>query len=150
MRGIEEELQTSKFQSEIHKAHVNILFTANWLNERIISALKPFNLTPEQFNVLRILRGQHPKTIRIKDITYRMLERNSNTTRIIDRLEAKNLALRKQSGDDGRERYVEITEEGIKILNLVDQEWAKKSPHECSTTADDAKTINAILDRMRH
>ena len=116
---LEDEIKTSKFQNEVHKAHLNILVSAAWLRARIITSLKPFGLTSEQYNVLRILRGQSPQGIRVKDITRRMLERNSNTTRIIDRLESKGLARRLASERDRRERAVVLTDEGTEMLSAM-------------------------------
>ena len=86
---IEDEVQTKSFQSEFHKAQVNIIFSAWWLKSSMTPYLKKHGLSHEQFNVLRIIRGQKNKPVCVKDITARMLERNSNTTRIIDKLEAK-------------------------------------------------------------
>ena len=114
--NIEEELKTSKFQSETHKAHLNVLFSASWLKNRVNTTLKPFDLTSEQFNVIRIVRGKHPEGVRVKDIRSRMLERSSNTTRIIDRLVDKGLLVREKTIQDGRERAILLTADGQSLL----------------------------------
>jgi MarR family transcriptional regulator, 2-MHQ and catechol-resistance regulon repressor len=146
---LEDEIKTNKFQGEIHKAHLNILVSAAWLRTRIIASLKPFGLTAEQYNVLRILRGQTPQGIRVKDITRRMLERNSNTTRIIDRLEAKGLVQRLASERDRRERAIILTEEGFSMLAAIDQYWEKHSPHQSVLKEEEARNLNELLDKMR-
>lgn len=146
---LEDEIKTNKFQGEIHKAHLNILVSAAWLRTRIIASLKPFGLTSEQYNVLRILRGQTPQGIRVKDINCRMLERNSNTTRIIDRLEAKGLVQRLASERDRRERAIILTEEGYRMLSTIDQHWEKHSPHQSVLGEEDARILNELLDKMR-
>jgi DNA-binding MarR family transcriptional regulator len=146
---LEDEIKTTKFQGEIHKAHLNILVSAAWLRTRIIASLKPFGLTSEQYNVLRILRGQTPQGIRVKDITRRMLERNSNTTRIIDRLEAKELVQRLASDRDRRERAIILTEEGFKMLSAIDEYWEKHSPHQSVLCEEEARILNELLDKMR-
>ncbi len=146
---LEDEIKTTKFQGEIHKAHLNILVSAAWLRTRIIASLKPFGLTSEQYNVLRILRGQSNSGIRVKDITHRMLERNSNTTRIIDRLEAKGLAQRLESERDRRERTIVLTDEGFAMLEEIDKHWEKHSPHQSVLVDAEAKLLNELLDKMR-
>ena len=146
---LENEIKTSKFLSEVHKAQLNILFTAAWLRTRISSSLKPHGITIEQFNVLRIIRGQRDQGVLVKDITSRMLERNSNTTRIIDRLELKGLVRRVASANDRRERPVMLTAAGAALLDSIDQAWQIQNPHTAPLTAAEALLINQLLDKMR-
>ncbi len=146
---LEQEIKTNKFISEVHKAQLNILFSANWLRTRISTSLKPFGLTIEQFNVMRIIRGQQDDGVLIKDITKRMLERNSNTTRIIDRLEKKGLVQRLLSQQDRRERPVILTEAGTALLATIDRSWQTNNPHSAPLTAEEAQLINQLLDKMR-
>lgn len=147
--SIEEELKTSKFQSETHKAHLNVLFSACWLKNRINGTLKPFDLTSEQFNVIRIVRGKHPEGVRVKDISSRMLERSSNTTRIIDRLVDKGLLVREKSDQDGRERAIYITDTGQAILHQIDAYWKTNNPHEAVLTPEESNILSTLLDKMR-
>lgn len=146
---IEEELKTTRFRDEIHKAQLNILFTATWLRTRISATLKPYKLTMEQFNVMRILRGHQHQDVLIKDITNRMLERNSNTTRIVDRLEAKGLVKRRVSPSDRRERFVTLTPAGFKCLSAIDRSWDDNNPHTAPWTLEEARQVNELLDKMR-
>jgi DNA-binding MarR family transcriptional regulator len=146
---LEEELKTSKFQSETHKAHLNILFTASWLRTNMSLRLKSYGLTLEQFNVMRIVRGQRPQSVCVKDITGRMLERSSNTTRIIDRLEQKGLLQRLASERDRRERAIELTPTGIELLATIDRDWGKNNPHSSALSLDEARELNELLDKLR-
>lgn len=146
---IEDELKTSNFHSEIQKAHLNVIFSAGWVRTKITLALKPFGVTFEQFNVLRIVHGQHPEGIRVKDITNRMLDRSSNTTRIIDRLIEKNMLVRQSSDRDGRERTIVLTDKGLNLVNEIDQEWQASTPHSSSINLTDASLLNNLLDQLR-
>ncbi|MEI6409117.1 MAG: MarR family transcriptional regulator [Bacteroidota bacterium] len=146
---IEDELKTSNFHSEIQKAHLNVIFSAGWVRAKITLALKPFGVTFEQFNVLRIVHGQHPEGIRVKDITNRMLDRSSNTTRIIDRLIEKNMLVRQSSERDGRERTIILTPKGLNLINDIDHEWQSRSPHNSSIDHTDASLLNNLLDQLR-
>jgi DNA-binding MarR family transcriptional regulator len=146
---LEDEIKTTKFLSEVHKAHLNILFTASWLKLRIKQRLKPFGLTMEQYNVMRIVRGQHPNSICVKEITKRMLEKNSNTTRIIDRLEQKGYMKRLASDRDRRERSIELTPAGMDLLSAIDREWEYNTPHTSALQHDEAKQLNELMEKLR-
>lgn len=146
---LEEELRTTKFQDDIHKAQLNILFSAAWIRTRLLASVKPHGITIEQFNVLRIVRGKQPDGILIKDITRRMLERNSNTTRIIDRLEEKGLVERHFPRHDRRQRPIYLTPAGADLLASIDREWAEKNPHQANWTTEEARSVNVLLDKMR-
>lgn len=145
---IEEEIKTRGFRNEYHKLHVNVIFSAWWLKSRLSASLKPFDLTPEQFNVMRIVRGQKEELC-VKDITSRMLERNSNTTRIIDKLEAKGLVRRETSSNDRRAIRIHMTEKGAALLSAIDADWDSRDPVTLPLSEPEAKTLNNLLDRMR-
>jgi DNA-binding MarR family transcriptional regulator len=145
---IEEEIKTRGFRNEYHKLHVNVVFSAWWLKSRLSASLKPFDLTPEQFNVMRIVRGQKEELC-VKDITSRMLERNSNTTRIIDKLEAKGLVRRETSSNDRRAIRIHMTEKGAALLSAIDADWDSRDPVTLPLSEPEAKTLNNLLDRMR-
>ncbi|HEX5153204.1 MAG TPA: MarR family transcriptional regulator [Parafilimonas sp.] len=113
---LEEAIKSSKFRNEVHKAGLNILYTAWWLKTSMSKELKEYGLTHEQYNVLRILKGKHPEHICVKEIACRMIEKSSNVPRIIDRLEAKKLVKRTASDSDRRETVIVLTPAGINIL----------------------------------
>jgi DNA-binding MarR family transcriptional regulator len=147
---IEDEIKTDKFQNEVHKAHINILFTASMIRNRINASLRDFDLSSEQFNVLRIVRGQGEGGAPVKEISSRMLEKSSNTTRIIDRLIQKQLLIRQKSGEgDARQRFILITSEGVALLKRIDKHWKEASPHESSISHENAHALNQLLDKIR-
>jgi DNA-binding MarR family transcriptional regulator len=148
--SIEQELQTQNFESPQHKTALNILFTATWLRNRTHCVFKKFGLSSEQFNVLRILRGQYPKSLCLKDITSRMLDRNSNTTRIVEKLVTKKWVQRSQSDTDKRELQILITQEGLDRLAQIDQVFEKERVHLSPNLSDEeCNLLNALLDKMR-
>jgi DNA-binding MarR family transcriptional regulator len=146
---IEEELQTQHFQNEYHKASLNVMFTAGWLKYKVHLILKNYGLSPEQYNVLRILRGQSPHALCLKDITCRMIDRSSNTTRIVDKLEAKNFVACSQSEEDKRELNIKITSSGLLVLSEIDEDFNKYQPHASNLTLEEANLLNQLLDKMR-
>lgn len=113
---LEQAIQSNKFKDEVHKSALNILYTAWWLKTQSAIILKQFGITHEQFNVLRILKGKHPDDMCVRDIAGRMIEKNSNVPRIIDRLELKKLVERKQSQIDKRETVIHLTPLGVNLL----------------------------------
>jgi DNA-binding MarR family transcriptional regulator len=148
---IEEELKTTNFQSIQHKTALNILFTGAWLRTRTQCVFKQFKLSSEQFNVLRILRGQFPNALSLKEITARMLERNSNTTRIVDKLVGKQLIKRTQSDTDKRGLQIQITEKGLETLAQIDVIFANEQAHATPNLSDDeCMVLNTLLDKLRY
>jgi DNA-binding MarR family transcriptional regulator len=145
----EDEIQTNKFQNETQKAHLNIMFTSGWVEARITNALKKFDITEVQYNVLRIVRGQKGKPIRPKDIYQRQLNRYSNTTRIIERLVSKGFLLYNASEHNRRERDVLLTQAGSQLLTQIEADWTHNNPHTSILTTDEAHTLNTLLDKLR-
>lgn len=146
---IEDEIRVKRFESEAVKAQVNILFTASWLYNWVLGRLRPYALSHEQFNALRILRGQHPNAICQKDILSRMIDRNSNLTKIVRKLKDKGFVHVEKSEEDRREYNISITEKGLELLALIDEDFKRDpmplehlSPSECFH-------LNALLDKAR-
>jgi DNA-binding MarR family transcriptional regulator len=146
---LEEEIKSTKFESELHKAQINILFSAAWIKGKLTSFLKQHQLTHEQFNVLRILRGQSPDAVCMMDIASRMLERNSNVTRIVEKLLAKDWAAREKSSTDKREVKISITEAGLTLLSKIDGLVKREKVHHANLSETEAQLLNALLDKMR-
>ena len=142
-------IKSNKFKNETHKAGLNILYTAWWLKTLTAKELKGFDLTHEQYNVLRILKGKHPETMCVKDVASRMIEKSSNVPRIVDRLETKKLIIRKQCTIDGRQTTITLTPKGITTLEKAtiktDEIWEKT----IAITDIDAIAINNILELVR-
>ena len=101
---------------------INLIYTNSWLNQKHVSMFKPFGLTTPQFNILRILRGQYPAPSTVNLLIDRMLDKSSNASRIVDKLEEKRLVVRKQCRDDRRAVDVYISEEGLSLLTQLDKE----------------------------
>ena len=120
MGRIEDEILQSKFEDEHQKVVINVLFTASWLDVKNIQRLKPFGISPQQFNVLRILRGSFPNALRLGDISDRMIDKNSNATRLVEKLSQKNLVKREVCGHSRRQVDIWITQEGLAILERID------------------------------
>lgn len=146
---IEEELQTKKFQSEQHKAALNIMFSAYLIHSSVAAALKPFEITAEQFNVMRILKGSKAKPLCVREIAGRMIERSSNVPRIVDRLEAKGLAIRSRSASDGRETLIELTDSGLAKLEQINTEVGQLDSKAVNLTEAEARLLNELLDKSR-
>jgi DNA-binding MarR family transcriptional regulator len=146
---IEEEIQQEKFANEFEKAAVNILFTSSWLHNFNTSRLKPHGITPEQFNVLRILRGSHPKKMRLADITCRMLDKNSNATRLVEKLRQKGLVSREICENDRRQVDISITDKGLATLRKIDEDQSAWLSTLKTISKKEAEELNRILDKLR-
>ncbi|KAA0991890.1 MarR family winged helix-turn-helix transcriptional regulator [Dyadobacter aurulentus] len=147
--SIETDIKQKKFRSPYQRLALNLIYTTNWLEYKQLEFFKEHDITPQQYNVLRILRGQQTVPIKVSDITERMLDRNSNTSRLVDKLLAKNLAKRTSCPNDRRAVDVVITEDGLQLLAQLDpsvDEWEDRfniiSPEE-------ADQISALLDKLR-
>jgi DNA-binding MarR family transcriptional regulator len=148
MVKLEEAIQSHNFRSEKQKAGLHILFTAYQLKCKVSATLKPFDLTAEQYNVLRILKGKHPQTMCVKDIAGRMIERSSNVPRIIDRLVAKKLVKRTQSKEDKRETMMALTEKGLDLLESSSQQMNDTFEDILQLNDEEAKTLNDLLEKV--
>lgn len=147
--GLEKEIQQEKFSNEYEKVAVNILFTGSWLHNLNASRLKAHGLTPEQYNVLRILRGSHPKTLRLSDISCRMIDKNSNATRLVEKLRLKGLLKRERCEDNRRQVDVFITDKGLALLKKIDLEEAAWMAKLKNINRTEAAELNRILDKLR-
>jgi DNA-binding MarR family transcriptional regulator len=149
MKRIEEEIQQPRFRNEFHKASVNLLFSASWHSNRQREVLQPFDITLQQFNVLRILRGQHPGSISTSVIKERMLDRNSDVSRIVDRLVQRDLVGKQTCPSDKRLVDVSITADGLRILELIDTHTSSHDQALGNLTEEEARMLNHLLDKMR-
>ncbi len=146
---LEQAIQSSKFKNEVHKATLNILYTAWWLKTIMSNELKEFGLTHEQYNVLRILKGKHPEQVCVKDISCRMIEKSSNVPRIIDRLVIKKLVKRADSPFDKRETVISLTQSGITILEVTTEKINELMETSVIMKSQDAAQINMLLEKLR-
>ncbi len=148
MAGLEEELK-SGFTNQQVKADLNVLFTAYFISNRMSANLKPFGITPEQFNVLRILRGKHPESMCQKDILERMIARNSNLTLIIKKLVKKKMVKVEQSLVDRRAYVINVTKVGLSKLKALDVYLKSNNHHSNKLSESEAFHLNALLDKIR-
>ena len=146
---LEQALQTTKFENDQHKALLNVLYTGYWFKTQTADILKKYSLTSEQFNVMRILKGMHPKPMCVKNIASRMIEKSSNVPRILDRMVLKGFAERIQSPEDKRETLVNLTEKGIKQLGQASSELSEHTKKIVSLTDKEAVQLNDLLEAMR-
>lgn len=146
---LEEAIKSSRFSSETHKAALNVLYSAWWLKTALSRELKSFGLTHEQYNVLRILKGKHPEQMCVKDINSRMIEKNSNVPRILDRLLKKKLIKRSTSSKDRRETVINLTTSGLALLESSINKIDSTITRQLRITTQDAKSINQLLDKMK-
>lgn len=146
---IEQAIKQERFNDEYHKLLLNLLYTAGWLNIRQIQFFKQFDLSPQQFNILRILRGQHPNPASVNLLIERMLDKMSNASRLVDKLHAKGLVERRQCASDKRQVDVLITKKGLKLLEQIDKQIAGLDNLGGALSKQEAKTLNELLDKMR-
>lgn len=147
--SIEKDIKQANFKSPYSKAVINILYTNNWLQSLQVEIFKPFDLTLQQYNVLRILRGQHPNPITVIAIIERMLDKMSNASRLVDKLLVKELVVRKLCPHDRRAVDVTITEKGLNLLKELDtlqNQWESKLH---GLTENEALQLSTLLDKMR-
>ena len=146
---LEEEIKQKKFANVYQKAMININFTSIWLLARQNQILKPHNVSIQQFNILRILKGQHPKPVPLKLLTERMIDRMSNTSRLVEKLKNKGLVVRSTCPSNRRQVDITITENGIlfleKISKLIDIEIDRFKVID----ETEASELNRILDKIR-
>jgi DNA-binding MarR family transcriptional regulator len=147
---IEDEIKQPRFRDIYQKVAVNILFTSNWLMGRQQDFFKPFSITTQQFNILRILRGQHPNAISGVEIKARMLDRNSDISRLLDRLLKKDLISKSQSENDKRAANVSITPKGLDLLQSIDQKFVEaERGHFNGLSEAEAAQLSQLLDKAR-
>lgn len=146
---LEEEVKQKKFASEHQKASINILFTGSWLYNLNAAHLKEFGITPEQFNVLRILRGSHPQAMMLAEIAGRMIDKNSNCTRLVEKLRLKGLVDRTICENNRRQVDISITERGLALLKKIDADGPAWTDTLKAITKAEAQELNRILDKLR-
>lgn len=146
---IGKEIKQPNFKSEHQKMLINILFTSGWLSSKHTFNLKPYGLSGQQFNILRILRGQHPKPATVNLLIDRMLDKNSNASRLVEKLRLKKLVDRATCSDDRRAVNVVITEKGLKLLIELDKLEDNFIEDLKKISEKEAKQINLLLDKIR-
>lgn len=142
--------QQKPFKNDYQKAFVNIMFTASWLSKKQSDAIKPFDLTIQQYNILRILRGLQGEPATIKLLTERMIDKMSNASRLVDKLLAKNYVRRDECREDRRRVDIFITQKGLDILDesseVLGQLFFDKN---IEIISEEITLLNDLLDKLR-
>jgi MarR family transcriptional regulator, 2-MHQ and catechol-resistance regulon repressor len=147
--GIDQDILQSKFRNEHQKAIVNLLYTYNWVTEKSKELFASEDITPQQFNILRILRGSHPTPLSTLQIRERMLDKMSDTSRIVDRLIAKGLVKKGVCKDDRRLVDVMITDKGRKLLERLDARQDEIDNIIGNLSKKEASSLSELLDKIR-
>lgn len=145
---IEEEIKQLKFKSSHQKAIINLLFTASWIQTQQQQFFKSYGITNQQFNILRILKGQYPQAISATEIKLRMIDKNSDVSRLLDRLASKKLILKQTCPKDKRAADVSITQAGLAILTELDKKQ-KQIDTVLSLSEKEAVELSNLLDKGR-
>ena len=133
----------------MQKLVLNISVTSSWLKSIFVEKLKPFDISPPQYNVLRILKGKFPECYCNQEITQRMIDKSSNATRIVDKLVDKKLVSRTEDKSDRRLVNILITDKGIKLLNEIDKTPFSNNAKLKNFNEEKAKLMNEWLDELR-
>lgn len=149
--NIEEEIKSTIKLSISKKVILNLTVTKNFIGDRFNELLKPYGISSEQYNVLRILRGQRENPLNMQDIQERMVTKNSNTTRLIDKLLLKEMVIRNTCPENRRKIEIQITENGLNILSELDEIIEK---YELlitkKLTNEELETLNILLEKIRN
>jgi DNA-binding MarR family transcriptional regulator len=148
MTALEDVLKT-KFRNLNQKTIINLIVTSSLINNKLQKILKQYDIAPPQYNVLRILKGQYPNAVSVNIIKERMMDANSDVSRIIDRLYKKGLVLRKECPHDRRQKDVSLTQKGMELLNKIN--LTDFEDELISVLNDDEKIqLNYLLDKIRN
>ena len=147
--SLENQIEQKMFVNHAEKAIVNISYTHNYIYGLINTSLKKHSISIQQFNVLRILKEQHPKPITVSEITKRMIDKMSNASRIIDKLNHKNLTKRVQCSYDKRQVDISLTQKGRELLIVLSQLVDDKINAHSNLTVLEYEQLNMLLDKMR-
>lgn len=146
---IEDEIKQKRFADEFEKADINIIFTANWMAASFNGMIKAYGISQQQFNILRILKGQLPNPAPLKVITERMMDRMSNTSRLVEKMQKKGLLERNVCESNRRQVDILITDKGVEVCNEVSRLIEEHRKKNLKINEEEARQLNAILDKMR-
>ncbi len=139
----------SKFRNDRHKVAVNLLYTSSWLTNLHAEVLKPFSISMQQHNVLRILRGQNGNPCNLNLVRERMLDKMSDASRIVDRLNTAGLLSRTTNAQDRRVVDITITKKGLDLLAETDIRMNELDQVTSSLNEVEIEQLNALLDKLR-
>ncbi len=146
--GLQKDINQSKFRNEHQKAIINLIYTYNWMSEKLKDFFERFSITPQQFNILRILRGAG-KPVSTLQIRQRMLDKMSDTSRIVDRLVIKDMVKKVTCKTDKRLVDITITDKGKKLLEKADKYEPEMDAVFGNLQESEVKTLNKLFDKIR-
>ncbi len=146
---LEEAIKQKRFESPQIKAMLNIMYTANWLMGEFRDVYKPFGITPQQYNVLRILRGKHPEFINPSEIKEVMIDKNPDITRLCDRLLAMGLIGRSIDSDNRRKMNIVITDQGLHLLAQIQPLLTERQTQILHRSDINFELLSELLDELR-
>lgn len=149
MGKIKEAIKQSEFKDSYNKVVVNLLYTHSYLVNFQTAVLKPMDLSPEQYNVLRILRGHQGKPATIAAIQERMLNTMSNASRLVDKLKIKGLVKREECLENRRKVDVLITDKGLQLLESLEPQIATANKKAVQLEENEVAHLNNLLDKLR-
>jgi DNA-binding MarR family transcriptional regulator len=147
--GLEKDIQQSSFSGQNQKAVINLIYTYHWVTEQIKIILFEEDITLQQYNILRILRGSDPRPLSTLTIRERMLDKMSDTSRIVDRLLLKKLVSKRLCNTDKRLVDVSITSEGKAMLQRIDARDNEMRSVMEKLNEEELTTLNGLLDKLR-
>lgn len=149
MASIEEEINQKEFNSVYVKTEINILFTSGWIENKSNKFFKLFDISMQQYNVLRILRGQYPQPIMLGLITERMIDKMSNATRLVEKLRKKGYLSRELNPNNRRQVDIIITQSGLELLAQIDLRFGEIEDKYKNLSLGEAEILNQLLDKLR-
>ena len=146
---LEDEIASNKFESSHHKTVVNVIYTYGWVTNLLRKRFDEYAITIQQFNILRILRGQYPKPATVNLLKERMLDKMSDASRIVERLVQKELVSRCINQKDKRSVDIMISEKGLALLKKLDVKMNIREELKSNLSNEEAEQLSALLDKMR-
>lgn len=146
---LEEEIKQSKFRNEYHKLAVNIMYSYGWLMNLQAKLFVKYDITGNQYNILRILRGQYPNPANVNLLKERMVDKMSDASRLVERLRVKKYVERVSCPVDRRRVNVSITQKGLDLLAEIDKLNSQYDSFFQNLSTEESKVINELLDKMR-
>ncbi|HVD99379.1 MAG TPA: MarR family transcriptional regulator [Cytophagaceae bacterium] len=146
---LEDEIKQKEFKNEYAKSVVNLIYTFNWMDSQTRDFLKKYSITPQQFNILRILRGQQPNPATINLLKDRMLDKMCDASRMVERLKTKGLVDRQVCEKDRRAVDILITKKGLDLLSKIDKEMPDHEKVMQNLNPTEIKQLNQLLDKLR-
>lgn len=141
--------QRKPFENEFQKAYINFIYTSKQMENRNTTLMKPFNITGQHYNVLRILKGRYPEFASPGEIKEVLIDKKCDLTRLIDKLVKSNYVIRELNPENRRKVNIQITETGLQFLDEIDPIVKQMNHFHEVLTEDEAKQLNTLLDKIR-